>query len=135
LPKKAIDPFCPCESGKHYNACCGIYHAGVAAPTAEALMRSRYTAYVLGLEDYLLQTWHPDTRPDALHLSQDKAIKWIGLQVRHTETHESTATVDFVARYKIAGKAERLRELSQFVLLESRWFYLSGTDPTADSNI
>lgn len=98
-------------------------------------MRSRYTAYVLGLEDYLLQTWHPDTRPDALNLSQDKAIKWIGLQVRHTETHELTATVDFVARYKIGGKAERLHELSQFVLLQSRWFYLTGTDPTADSDI
>jgi SEC-C motif-containing protein len=98
-------------------------------------MRSRYTAYVLGLEDYLLQTWHPDSRPDALNLSQDTAIKWIGLQVTHTETHQSTATVDFVARYKIGGKAERLRELSQFVLLESRWFYLTGTDPTKDRNI
>jgi SEC-C motif-containing protein len=135
LSKKAIDTLCPCESGKHYHACCGIYHAGAAAPTAETLMRSRYTAYVLGLEDYLLQTWHPDTRPDALHLNQDTAIKWIGLQVKHTETHELTATVHFTARYKVGGKAERLHELSQFVLLESRWFYLSGTDPTANSDI
>lgn len=89
-------------------------------------MRSRYTAYVLGLEDYLLQTWHPQTRPPALNLTEDRAIKWLGLQVNHVETNESTATVDFVARYKIGGKAERLQELSQFVRFESLWFYLSG---------
>jgi len=89
-------------------------------------MRSRYTAYVLGLEDYLLQTWHPDTRPLVLNLNEDQAIKWLGLQIKRVETSESTATVDFVARYKIGGKAERLHELSQFVRLESRWFYLSG---------
>lgn len=103
---------------------------GEAAPTAEALMRSRYTAYVLKLEDYLLQTWHADTRPAALNLSADSNIKWIGLQVNHTETQVSTATVDFTARYKISGKAERLHELSQFVRLESRWFYLTGNDPS-----
>ena len=94
-------------------------------------MRSRYTAYVLGLEDYLLQTWHPDTRPATLNLAEDPPAKWLGLQVKHTETmSESTATVEFVARYKIAGKAERLHELSQFVRIESRWYYLSGSDIT-----
>ncbi len=88
-------------------------------------MRSRYTAYVLKLEDYLLQTWHAETRP-ALNLNEDQAIKWLGLQVNHVVTHESTATVDFVARYKIRGKAEHLHELSQFVCEDSRWFYFSG---------
>ena len=127
MSKEARAPLCPCESGKAYKTCCGLYHAGEVAPTAEALMRSRYTAYVFKLEDYLLRTWHPDTRPVALNLNADSAIKWIGLQVNHAQTQDSTATVDFMARYKINGKAERLHELSQFVCLDSQWFYLSGT--------
>ncbi|HSI43437.1 MAG TPA: YchJ family metal-binding protein [Methylotenera sp.] len=134
MSKKTIDLSCPCGSDKHYKACCGIYHTGEAAPTAEALMRSRYTAYVLKLEDYLLQTWHADTRPAALNLNVDSAIKWIDLQINHTETFESTATVDFTARYKISGKAKKMREVSQFLLVESRWFYLTGIDPDIDSN-
>ena len=90
-------------------------------------MRSRYTAYVLGLEDYLLQTWHPSTRPAALNLTEDAAIKWLGLQVKHSElTSETTATVNFVARYKVGGKAERLHELSQFVRIDGCWYYLAG---------
>lgn len=92
-------------------------------------MRSRYTAYVLALEDYLLQTWHTDTRPAALNLAEDQPLKWLGLQVKHAEIiNESTATVEFVARYKVGGKAERLHELSQFVRLEGRWYYLVGSD-------
>ena len=100
-------------------------------PTAEALMRSRYTAYVLQLEDYLLQTWHADTRPAALNLAEDLPAKWLGLQVKHAEIiSESTATVEFVARYKIGGKAERLHELSEFVHIDGRWYYLTGSDPS-----
>lgn len=91
-------------------------------------MRSRYTAYVLELEDYLLQTWHPDTRPAALNLSADSPTKWLGLQVKQAAlTSETTATVEFVARYKINGKAERLHELSQFVRIEGRWYYLTAS--------
>ena len=97
-------------------------------------MRSRYTAYVFKLEDYLLQTWHHDTRPAALNLSADSAIKWIGLQVNHAQMQDSTTTVDFTARYKINGKAERLHELSQFVRLDSHWFYLSGTGTDTQNN-
>lgn len=133
MAKKIIDLSCPCGSGQDYKACCGIYHSGQAAATAEALMRSRYTAYVKKLEVYLLQTWHPDTRPETLNLSADSAIKWIGLQVNHAETQGDTATVDFTARYKISGKAERLHELSQFVRLESRWFYLTGNNHSTHS--
>jgi SEC-C motif-containing protein len=93
-------------------------------------MRSRYTAYALGLENYLSKTWHPDTRPASLNLAEDPTIKWLGLQIKHVEiTGETTATVEFVARYKIAGKAERLHEISQFVLVEGCWYYLTGTYP------
>jgi SEC-C motif-containing protein len=129
--KSASQNLCPCESGKQYNACCEPYHLGLAAPTAEALMRSRYTAFVLMLEEYLLKTWHPNTRPSALDLAEDakgsSLTKWLGLQVKCAEnTSETTATVEFVARYKIAGKAERLHEISQFVYIDTCWYYLSG---------
>lgn len=91
-------------------------------------MRSRYTAYVLGLEDYLFKTWHPATRPASLNLADNEApIKWIGLQVKRAElTSEITAIVEFIARYKIGGKAERMHELSQFELIDKRWYYLTG---------
>lgn len=134
LEKQIIDSLCPCESGKPYQACCQSYHLGLAAPSAEALMRSRYTAYVLGLEAYLLQTWHPDTRPHTLNLNEDRTIQWLGLQVKQVETSKHKATVNFVARYKIGGKAERLCELSQFVLLENSWYYLVGSDPSSGSD-
>ncbi len=92
-------------------------------------MRSRYTAYVLRLEDYLLKTWHPETRPDTLNLTEDPPTKWLGLQVKRAEnTGETTATVEFIARYKVTGKAERLHELSQFIRMENRWYYLTGSD-------
>jgi SEC-C motif domain protein len=116
---------CPCESGKTYNECCEPAHNGTPSPTAEALMRSRYSAYVLGLEAYLLNTWAAETRPIALNLSNDTATKWLGLQVKRAENaSETTAIVEFVARYKIGGKAERLHEISQFVRFDSCWLYV-----------
>jgi len=118
---------CPCESGKPYQACCELLHKGLVAPTAETLMRSRYTAFVLQLEDYLLSTWHPETRPVALNLAEDPPTKWLGLQIKRAEnTSETTAIVEFVARYKIAGKATKLHETSQFERIDGRWYYLSG---------
>lgn len=90
-------------------------------------MRSRYSAYVLQLEDYLLQTWHPDTRPDSLDLAQDRQTKWLGLEVlRFESTGENTAIVEFVARYKINGKAEQLHEISRFVKMDKKWYYIDG---------
>jgi len=94
-------------------------------------MRSRYTAFVMGLEEYLLQTWHPETRPATLNLNEDPPTKWLGLQIKHAEsTSETTATVEFIARYKVAGKAERLHELSQFIRIEGRWYYQTGSNVT-----
>jgi len=90
-------------------------------------MRSRYSAYVLGLAQYLLDTWHPDTRPDTLNLNEEILTKWLGLSIKHYEqTSETSAIVEFVARYKVGGqKAERLHEVSQFQLMD-RWYYVSG---------
>ena len=89
-------------------------------------MRSRYSAYVLRLADYLLATWHPATRPSELDLSADDT-KWLGLEVKkHTLQDDSHATVEFVARYRIAGKGHRLHELSRFVREDGRWYYVAG---------
>ncbi len=119
---------CPCGA-TDYAACCGRYHNGVAAPDAEALMRSRYSAYVLKLEAYLLDTWHPRTRPAVLDLAADGA-KWLGLEVKkHLSESDDSATVEFVARYKIGGRAYRLHEISHFVREEGRWFYVEGDYP------
>ncbi len=96
-------------------------------------MRSRYSAYVLGLEDYLLSTWHPSTRPPALNLAADRDTRWLGLEVRrHQPTVADTAMVEFVARYKIGGRAHRLHECSRFRREEGRWLYLDGDFPSAD---
>ena len=89
-------------------------------------MRSRYSAYVLKLEDYLLATWHPDSRPSELHLAADDS-KWLGLEVKkHAQQDDTHASVEFVARYRIAGRGHRLHEISRFVREDARWFYLDG---------
>ena len=89
-------------------------------------MRSRYSAYVLKRSGYLCQTWHPTTRPVALDLSDDDS-KWLGLEVRqHRQQDDAHATVEFVARYRIAGRGYRLRELSRFVREDGCWYYLDG---------
>ena len=118
---------CPCGSGQRYAACCGPLHAGERpAASAEALMRSRYSAYVLKLADYLLATWHPSTRPSELDLAADDS-KWLGLDVKRDDVQDDDrATVEFVARYRIAGRGHRLHELSRFVREDGRWFYVDG---------
>ncbi len=90
-------------------------------------MRSRYTAYTLQREDYLLATWHPSTRPAALGLAEDIAPKWLGLEVkRHEQQDDEHASVEFVARFKIQGRAHRLHETSRFVKEHGRWLYVDG---------
>ncbi|MDO9602853.1 MAG: YchJ family metal-binding protein [Rhodocyclaceae bacterium] len=118
---------CPCGRPLPYASCCGLWHGGAPAPDAETLMRSRYSAYVLELPDYLLATWHPSTRPAELSLATMPRTQWLGLKVnRHAITGQDTATVDFVARHKIGGRAQRLHEVSRFVRENERWYYLDG---------
>jgi SEC-C motif-containing protein len=114
---------CPCNPDKTYSQCCKPLHEGTPAPTAEALMRSRYSAYVLELSEYLLSSWHPSTRPPVLEL---ESTKWLGLTVKAFSLTGDTAGVEFVARYKVQGKAYRLHEKSRFVREQSRWFYVDG---------
>ncbi|MFA5825070.1 MAG: YchJ family metal-binding protein [Gallionellaceae bacterium] len=119
---------CPCGSANPYTTCCARYvEDNEPAPSAEALMRSRYTAYTLQREDYLLATWHSSTRPASLDLADDAATKWLGLEVkRHEQQDADHAIVEFVARYKVNGRAHRLHEISRFVREEGRWFYVDG---------
>ena len=88
-------------------------------------MRSRYSAYVLGLEEYLLDTWHPSTRPQYLNLANDRT-KWLGLEVKRFEPNDESTIVEFIARYKTNGKAEKLHETSRFKRIAQRWFYVDG---------
>jgi len=124
---------CPCGSGKTYADCCGRWHAGLAegqnAPTPEALMRSRYSAYGLGLIDYLLATWHPSTAPGELELPP---VKWLELDIRHAEMTGDAGVVEFVARLRDQGRGARLHEISRFVREDGRWLYIDGTHPGKD---
>lgn len=125
---------CPCGGGQPLERRCGRYladFAGTPAPDAQALMRSRYTAFVLGNRDYLLATWHPDHRPAELQF--EPGLKWLGLEVRGAKsTGADTAEVEFVARSRAAGpaagagRASRLHERSRFVRDNGRWYYLDG---------
>ncbi len=119
---------CPCGSHRKFSECCARYlDGGEAAPAADALMRSRYTAYALLREDYLLATWHASTRPRQLALVQEAPTKWIGLDVkRHEQQDEDHAIVEFVARYKVSGRAFRMHEVSRFVREAGQWFYVDG---------
>jgi SEC-C motif-containing protein len=120
----------PCPCGKSaYPACCQPFHLQLqAAPTAEALMRSRYSAYALGLSSYVLSTWHESTRPNQLDLQGELALgKWLGLSVKGHWPQGNKAEVEFVARYKPnQGPASRLHERSRFVLENGHWYYVDG---------
>ncbi len=89
-------------------------------------MRSRYSAYVLGLEQYLLATWHPSHRPASMALDTEPRTQWLGLSVKRHSADGDQAEVEFVARYRIQGRATRLHETSRFVREQGRWFYLDG---------
>ena len=137
-----VTPVCPCG---RLNAakkpllladCCARYlddFAARPAPDAESLMRSRYSAFALGRADYLLATWHASQRPAELTL--EAGIQWLGLELRrHCLQGDSHAQVEFVARYRLGGRAPstgsgqavRLHELSRFVHEDGRWYYVDG---------
>ena len=123
---------CPCsrlhqKKPLAYSACCGRWlETNIPAPDAESLMRSRYCAFVLEREDYLLKSWHVSHRP--ANIDFDPGVKWLGLEVRsHTVQDATHAQVEFVARQKpVGGPAVRLHERSRFVLEAGHWLYVDG---------
>jgi len=126
---------CPCGSGKAYHQCCGRYiDANESVPTAETLMRSRYTAYTLANEKYLLKSWHKSTRPLTLDLDKDMPTQWQGLEILNTRAggeDDATGTVEFVARFSVQNKPGQVHEISEFVREAGQWCYLDGEVPKA----
>ncbi len=127
---------CPCGSGASYGDCCQPLHTGaLAAPTAERLMRSRYSAYQAGAIDYLGDSLHPDHRTDwdakATRRWADSS-QWLGLEILSTEAggeQDDQGTVEFVASYREQGVTKRHHEVSRFSRHEGRWYYVEGELP------
>lgn len=116
------NPSCPCGLAETYEKCCGRFHRGeAAAPTAETLMRSRYSAFVKRNEQYLLRTWHPRTRPGQVEF--DPGMRWSGLEILGTgdgSAFHSTGTVTFRATYR----GGTLHERSRFERVDGAWVYV-----------
>jgi SEC-C motif-containing protein len=120
---------CPCGTGRSYAQCCGVWHAGRPARDAELLMRSRYCAFVLRDERYLLATWHPSRRPRHVEFASDQT--WLSLKVVDTRViGPDSAEVTFIARYRTDRSTQlQHRERSRFVRESGIWLYLDGQAP------
>jgi SEC-C motif domain protein len=131
MPTDAGGP-CPCDPARQYENCCGAYHAGRAtAPTAEALMRSRFSAFARQNEAYLLRTWHPDTRPRTVGFDTNQ--RWTRLHILNTTDGSllhTEGTVEFRADYKLRGRPGSLHENSRFVRNDGTWCYVGPLDDT-----
>ena len=129
-PKKVAPEPCPCGSSKGFDACCGQYlHSAEPAPTAQALMRARYTAFAHKDFDYVLRTWHPRSRPPSIDLKSAGAIVWTGLEIVACRAGGRTAKegkVEFIAHCTIDGRPEQLHEVSRFVREDGKWYYVDG---------
>ncbi|MDR6866117.1 SEC-C motif-containing protein [Microbacterium resistens] len=118
---------CPCGTGDLFASCCGPILGGRPAPTAERLMRSRYTAFARRDEAYLLRSWHPSTRPSSLDL--DDGVRWLGLEILGTEAggpFDREGVVSFIARYRDGAERGALHEVSRFTREGREWRYLDG---------
>lgn len=124
------EPRCPCGSGGAYDDCCAPIHLAGAGlgRTAEQLMRARYTAYVRHDEEFLLRSWHADTRP--VRVTFDPDLEWLGLEVVRTEAGsglDGEGVVEFKARFRRGGEFLELHETSRFTRVDGEWVYLDGS--------
>jgi SEC-C motif-containing protein len=139
--KSVLRSICPCqvpvaaqqsktlgETKALFAQCCAPYLMGEShAPSAHLLMRSRYSAYATANEAYLRLTWHPDKRPGVNEPLISPTTKWVGLDVlSHQVLSPTTAQVEFVAKYKEGGRAQLMKELSNFVSIDSKWVYVDA---------
>ena len=129
LPSTIDNVPCPCGSGNNYLHCCKPFHSGESLPaTAQALMRSRFTAYCLQLESYLLSTWYANTRPLTLNLG-DSQQNWEKLDIircKQGGQNDAKGTVEFNAFFTENNESWLLHERSQFVKIDGQWFYVDG---------
>ena len=128
-PGPAVTPIaCPCGRAESYRDCCGAFHQGrAAAPTAERLMRSRYSAFAVGDTGYLLRTWHPTTRPGGLDL--EPAQHWTGLEILGATggtAFHTGGTVEFRAHFRLDGHTDSQYDHSRFVRESGEWVYLDA---------
>lgn len=125
---RTLDPGAPCPCGGDvFGRCCGPVLSGEPAATAEALMRSRYTAFALGDRRHLEDSWHPSTRPARLDL--DAGLEWIGLSILDTAAGaagDTRGVVAFRARWRDGRTTGELSERSRFVRQRGRWWYVDG---------
>jgi len=132
-PENLMPHQCPCGSNKKFNDCCGQYINDLAiAPTAETLMRSRYSAYSLAKIDYIVNTMRaPATNGfDPVDTKRwAEQSKWLGLKVVNTKEGQATDNrgwVEFIARYELNAKTQSMHERSEFHKIDGRWYYVSG---------
>lgn len=115
---------CSCGLGDSYETCCGPIHGGAKAATAAQVMRARYSAFAIGREDYLMTSWHPDTRPAEVEV--EPTMHWVGLELIGTSGGgmlDRTGTVEFVARYREGRRDGELHEVSRFDKVDGVWLY------------
>jgi SEC-C motif-containing protein len=124
---------CPCGSGRTLDLCCGPYLSGTTpAPTAEALMRSRYSAFATGNIDYLQATLLPETAQDFNRAETEQwanSAEWTGLEVRSTSSggpSDAEGFVEFVAHFKMQGKSHVHHETGRFARQDGAWYYVDG---------
>lgn len=133
LSSQTTEQPCPCGTGQPFAFCCKPFIEGQkTAPTARLLMRSRYTAFVLGAIDYLIDTTAPEKRDlidPAIIAEQVQCTNWLGLDVIHTQAGEAgdqTGVVEFKATFETSGETHILHEISRFTQPDNRWLYLDG---------
>ena len=124
---------CACGSNDPYSDCCGPIHSSGAGfgTSAEALMRARYSAYVMKDRPFILSSWHPDTRPPTVTFSPQQ--EWLGLTIEHTHRGgplDTEGTVEFIAKFRHGAEFFELHELSSFERVDGQWLYTAGSDPT-----
>ncbi|WP_151995689.1 YchJ family protein [Buttiauxella massiliensis] len=135
-----MSQLCPCGSGLEYSVCCQPYlRADKPAPTPSQLMRSRYSAYVMQDADYLVTTWHPQTRSPSLKSDISGSFgttKWLGLTVYEAAAgrDDNEGFVSFVARFEEQGEESAIIERSRFLKENGQWYYVDGTRPQFGRN-
>ena len=122
---------CPCGSGRKFKECCHAIHLSPkAARHPEQLMRARYSAHAKNNLDFIMKSWHPDTRPDDVNIVKDwnDQCTWLALNVANSRKLGNKGVVEFVALYRQKGQLQQHHEIANFKFEKGQWWYLDRTD-------